>query len=79
MLTLLQTGKLQRRNLILIYGREYWDRVLNWREMVSTGTISHVWYDEDTSALNAPKRTNRIKRNLFICRQWFNKNFISGW
>ena len=27
MLTLMQTGKLQRRNLILIYGRPYWDRV----------------------------------------------------
>src|SRR6202043_1809124 len=25
MLTLMQTGKLQRRNLILIYGRKYWD------------------------------------------------------
>ncbi len=29
MLTLMQTGKLQRRNLILIYGRDYWDRVLD--------------------------------------------------
>jgi hypothetical protein len=27
---------------------------------LSTGTISHVWYDEDTSALSAPKRRNRI-------------------
>ena len=44
MLTLLQTGKLQRRNLILIYGREYWDRVLNWREMVRSGTITRHEY-----------------------------------
>ena len=28
---------------------------------LSTGTISHVWYDEETSALSAPKRRNRIK------------------
>jgi uncharacterized protein (TIGR00730 family) len=44
MLTLLQTGKLQRRNLILIYGREYWDRVLNWREMIRSGTINKHEY-----------------------------------
>ena len=26
---------------------------------LSTGTVSHVWYDEETAA--APKRRNRIK------------------
>jgi len=40
MLTLMQTGKFQSRNLILIYGREYWDRVLNWKEMLRSGTIN---------------------------------------
>lgn len=40
MLTLLQTGKLPPRHLILIYGRKYWDKVLNWRAMVKAGTIS---------------------------------------
>lgn len=28
---------------------------------VSTGTISHVWYDEDSSSVAAPKRRNRIR------------------
>jgi uncharacterized protein (TIGR00730 family) len=40
MLTLLQTNKLSCHHLILIYGRKYWDKVLNWRHMVRTGTIS---------------------------------------
>src|ERR1700739_2901489 len=39
-LTLMQTGKLQRRNLILIYGRRYWNRVIDWREMVNWGTVN---------------------------------------
>ena len=40
MLTLMQTGKLPSHHLILIYGRKYWDKVLNWRCMVESGTIS---------------------------------------
>jgi uncharacterized protein (TIGR00730 family) len=40
MLTLMQTGKLPEHNLVLIYGRRYWDRVLNWREMLRSGTIN---------------------------------------
>jgi uncharacterized protein (TIGR00730 family) len=44
MLTLMQTGKLQRRNLILIYGRKYWDRVLDWKHMLRCGTINRHEY-----------------------------------
>ena len=41
---MLQTGKLSSHHLILIYGRQYWDKVLNWKHMVSSGTISESEY-----------------------------------
>jgi uncharacterized protein (TIGR00730 family) len=44
MLTLLQTGKLAKHNIILIYGRKYWDKILNWKAMVNWGTISEEEY-----------------------------------
>jgi uncharacterized protein (TIGR00730 family) len=43
-LTLLQTGKIDSHHLILIYGRKYWDKVINWRHMVSSGTVSEREY-----------------------------------
>ena len=44
MLTLLQTGKLPKHNIIVIYGRKYWDKVLNWQAMVNWGTINEEEY-----------------------------------
>jgi uncharacterized protein (TIGR00730 family) len=44
MLTLSQTGKLGRQNQILIYGRKYWDRVLDWKHMLRCGTINKHEY-----------------------------------
>ncbi len=39
-LTLVQTRKLGHRALILLYGSEFWHRVINFRAMVEAGTIS---------------------------------------
>jgi len=44
MMTLLQTGKLPKDNLILIYGKKYWDEVLNWKAMVRWGAINEAEY-----------------------------------
>jgi len=39
-LTLAQTQKLAKKILVVIYGREYWDRLINFQTMVDAGTIS---------------------------------------
>ena len=39
-LTLAQTQKLAKKILVVIYGREYWDRLINFQAFVDSGAIS---------------------------------------
>src|SRR3989442_11582833 len=64
MLTLLQTGKLPRHNLILIYGRKYWDEVLNWRAMVRWGTINQEEYTPPHFSATRDDAADPIRTNL---------------
>src|ERR1700683_4183688 len=64
MLTLMQTGKLQRRNLILIYGRDYWDRVLNWKHMLRSGTINKHEYGLLQFADTVDEAFDRVRAGL---------------
>lgn len=63
-LTLMQTGKLARKHLILIYGREYWDKVLNWKHMVKTGTISEAEYKVLQFADNIDDAFARVREQM---------------
>jgi uncharacterized protein (TIGR00730 family) len=64
MLTLMQTGKLHRRNLILIYGRKYWDQVINWKEMLKWGTINRQEYDLLQFADTVDEAFDRVRTGL---------------
>src|SRR6202165_3500428 len=63
-LTLMQTGKLQRRNLILIYGRKYWDRVLNWKHTQRCGTIDEHEYGLLEFADTVDQAFDRVRKGL---------------
>jgi uncharacterized protein (TIGR00730 family) len=64
MLTLLQTGKLPPHHLILIYGRRYWDQVLDWRAMLRWGTINEREHGLLQFADNVQEAFERIRAGL---------------
>jgi uncharacterized protein (TIGR00730 family) len=64
MLTLLQTGKLSSRHLILIYGRKYWNEVLNWKAMVRWGTINQKEFNMLEFADTVDEAFARVRRDL---------------
>ena len=64
MLTLMQTGKLPSHHLILIYGRKYWDKVLNWRYMVESGTINAREYKLLQFADTVDEAFEHVQREL---------------
>jgi hypothetical protein len=39
-LTLVQTGKIKKRMPIVLFGKEFWDKVINFEALVEFGTIS---------------------------------------
>jgi uncharacterized protein (TIGR00730 family) len=64
MMTLLQTGKLPKHNLILIYGRKYWDEVMNLRAMVRWGMINQNEYEMLQFADTVDEAFTRIREGL---------------
>lgn len=64
MLTLMQTNKLSSHHLILIYGRKYWDKVINWRHMVRTGTINEREFKLLQFADSVDEAFDHIRKDL---------------
>ena len=40
LLTLIQTGKIKKRLPIVLHGKDFWEKVVNWDYLVEIGTIS---------------------------------------
>jgi uncharacterized protein (TIGR00730 family) len=77
-LTLMQTGKLSSHHLILIYGREYWDKVINWRHLVESGTITEEEYEvlqfaDTVDEAFAHVREDMEKHHLALGADWDHK------
>lgn len=64
MMTLLQTGKMQKHTLILIYGRKYWNEVLNLKSMVRWGTISQADFDNLQYADSVDEAFDKVRSGL---------------
>jgi len=64
MMTLSQTGKMGKHTLILIYGRKYWNDVLNLKGMVRWGTIHQSEYDQLKYADNVDEAFEQIRAGL---------------
>jgi uncharacterized protein (TIGR00730 family) len=64
MLTLAQTNKLSSHHLILIYGRKYWDKVINCRHMVRSGTISEREFSLLNFADTVDEAFNRVRHDM---------------
>ncbi|HTZ46078.1 MAG TPA: TIGR00730 family Rossman fold protein [Verrucomicrobiae bacterium] len=64
MMTLSQTGKMPKHTLILIYGRKYWNDVLNLKAMVRWGTINQDEFDQLQFADNVEEAFEQIRSGL---------------
>ncbi len=61
-LTLAQTDKLAKKILVVIYGREYWSKIINFQAFVDAGTVSQedldqfIFVDYSRRSLRVPER-----------------------
>jgi len=75
MLTLAQTGKLERRIVILLYGSAYWKEIINFDALVKHGVIStedmnmFQFVDDPHTALGVLK--SKISHEPKVVTPWF--------
>ena len=64
MMTLSQTGKMAKHTLILIYGRKYWNDVLNLKAMVRWGTINREEFGQLSYADTVDEAFETVRNRL---------------
>ncbi len=67
--TLLQTGKLHKKLPIVLFGTEYWDRILKLEPMVEFGTIG-------PDDLDLIYRTDSVDEAFAYITHWLNENVL---
>ncbi len=70
-LTLVQTRKISKKMVVLIYGRDYWDRVLNFQELVRAGTV-------DPEDLNLFQYADTPAEAFGLVRDGLQKYYLTG-
>jgi hypothetical protein len=61
-LTLIQTGKIRRKIPVILFGREFWGRVIDFEALVAEGTISEEDLDLFTTVDSAEEAWGIIRR-----------------
>ena len=70
-MTLIQTSKIKKRCALVLYGREYWSKVLNLKALVDAGTIS----PGDLDLFHA---TDSVDDAYDYLTTWFEENILRG-
>lgn len=64
LLTLIQTGKITKKMVVLLYGRTFWNEVINFKAMVRWGTISPEDLEIFQFADSPPEACEIVKAGL---------------
>jgi uncharacterized protein (TIGR00730 family) len=70
-LTLIQTEKIRKRCALVLFGTEFWDRVLNLDGFVEAGTVS----PEDLDLFH---RTDSVDDAFDFITSWLTEHFLNG-
>ncbi|CAM9423448.1 unnamed protein product [Discosporangium mesarthrocarpum] len=70
-LTLKQTGKVQKNLPVVLFGKTYWEKIINWQALVDYGTIAQ----DDVDELFFTDDANEAFNHLVKC---LSANNISG-
>ena len=69
-MTLIQTQKIRRKVALVLYGKAYWDKVLNLDALVDAGTISpedvHLFHTSDS-----------VDEAFGFLTEWLQENILS--
>ena len=71
LLTLIQTEKIKKRLPIVLYGKEFWEKAVNWDYLVEIGTIS----PEDLDLFYI---SDEIGQTFQYVTDFLNKNELKG-